>query len=58
MKELHNADENPEFMFQDYEFPKFFINHGLISESHISKDIYEIAADINDSGLDFEIIEA
>ncbi len=45
-------------MFQDYEFPKFFINHGLISESHISKDIYEIAADINDSGLDFEIIEA
>ncbi|SIS84818.1 Antirestriction protein (ArdA) [Chryseobacterium ureilyticum] len=31
---------------------------GLISESHISSDIYEIAEKINDSGLEFEIIEA
>lgn len=58
MKELHNDEEDPEFMFQDYEFPKLFINHGLISECHISKDIYEIAEKINDSGLEFEIIEA
>lgn len=58
MKELHNDEEDPEFMFQDYEFPKLFINQGLISECHISKDIYEIAEKINDSGLEFEIIEA
>lgn len=58
MKELHNDEEDPEFMFQDYEFPKLFISQGLISESHISKDIYEIAEKINDSGLEFEIIEA
>jgi len=58
MKELHKDEQNPEFMLQDYEFPKFFINQGLISESHISKDIYEIAEKINDSGLEFEIIEA
>lgn len=58
MKELHNDEEDPEFMFQDYEFPKLFINQELISECHISKDIYEIAEKINDSGLEFEIIEA
>ncbi|MNU12579.1 Antirestriction protein (ArdA) [compost metagenome] len=58
MKELHNDEEDPEFMFQDYEFPKFFINQGLISEHHISKEIYEIAEKINDSDLDFDIIEA
>jgi len=58
MKELHNDEDDPEFMFQDYEFPKFFINQGLISESSISKDIYQIAEKINDSDVDFEIIEA
>ncbi|MCT2408591.1 antirestriction protein ArdA [Chryseobacterium antibioticum] len=58
MRELHNDEEDPEFMFQDYEAPKFFINQGLISECHISKDIYEIAEKINDSSLEFEIIEA
>ncbi|MDW9381126.1 antirestriction protein ArdA [Chryseobacterium sp. JV558] len=58
MIELHKDEEYPEFMFQDYEFPKFFINQGLICESHISNDIYEIAEKINDSGLEFEIIEA
>ncbi|MEY8761263.1 antirestriction protein ArdA [Chryseobacterium tongliaoense] len=58
MRELHYDEEDPEFMFQDYEAPKFFINQGLISECQISKDIYEIAEKINDSGLEFEIIEA
>lgn len=58
MKELHKDENQPEFMFQDYESPKFFINQGLISESYLSKDIYEIAEKINDSGLEFEIIEA
>lgn len=58
MKELHKDEEDPEFMYQDFEAPKFFINQGLISESNISSDIYEIAEKINDSGLEFEIIEA
>ncbi|ANF51189.1 antirestriction protein [Chryseobacterium glaciei] len=58
MYELHFDESDPEFMFQDYEAPKFFINQGLISECHISKDIYEIAEKINDSDLDFDIIEA
>ncbi|THV60589.1 antirestriction protein ArdA [Chryseobacterium candidae] len=58
MKELHRDEEDPEYMFQDYEFPNFFITQGYISECHISNEIYEIAEKINNSALDFEIIEA
>lgn len=36
-KELHDDEDDPEFMFQDYEYiPKF-----LISESHISEKAFE-----------------
>ncbi len=31
---------------------------GLLSECHISKDIYEIIEQINDSGHDLEVYEA
>lgn len=58
MIQLHEDENEPEFMFQDYEFPEFFINQGSISECHISKDIYEIAREINMSDVDFEVIEA
>jgi len=58
MKQLHKDENDPEFMFQDYEFPEFFTSQGLVSESHISNDIYEIAEKINDYDMDFEIIEA
>ncbi|KFF09852.1 antirestriction protein [Chryseobacterium soli] len=58
MYELHSDEEDPEFMFQDYETPEFFINQGLISESYISKDIYEVAEQIDSSDYDFEVIEA
>lgn len=37
IKELHKDENQPEFMIQDYESPKFFINQGLISESYLSK---------------------
>lgn len=36
----------------------FFVNLKLIGESYLSKDIYETAQQINDSGLEVEIIEA
>ncbi|HCA08104.1 antirestriction protein ArdA [Chryseobacterium sp.] len=58
MYELHSDESDPEFMFQDYETPEFFINQGLISESYISKDIYEIAEQIDSSDYDFEVIVA
>ncbi|TLX23338.1 antirestriction protein ArdA [Chryseobacterium indologenes] len=57
MYELHSDESDPEFMFQDYECP-FLEKMGLLSECHISKDIYEIIEQINDSGHDLEVYEA
>ncbi|MDV3579885.1 antirestriction protein [Elizabethkingia anophelis] len=58
MKELHNDEEDPEFMFQDYECPSFVQSLGLISESHISNTVYDIIGQIEDSGYDIEVIES
>ena len=58
MYELHSDEEEPEFHFQDYECSQFFINQNLICEGYISREIYEIAEKIDDSNLDFEIIES
>ena len=58
MRELHQDESEPEFMYQDYECSEFFIKQKLISECHLSADIYEIAEQINSSDYDFEIIEA
>lgn len=49
-KELHNDEEDPEFMFQDYETPELL--DGLISESGIDADIFE-KAEILDKVEDF-----
>ncbi len=57
MYELHSDEQDPEFMFQDYECP-FLEKMGLLSECYISKDIYEIIEQINDSGHDLEVYEA
>ena len=58
MRELHQDEDDPEFMFQDYECSEFFIKQKLISECHLSTDIYHIAEQIDISYYDFEIIEA
>ncbi|WP_345200712.1 antirestriction protein ArdA [Chryseobacterium ginsengisoli] len=58
MQELHQDEQDPEFMFQDYECSEFFIKQKLISECHFSSNIYEIAEQINSSDYDFNIIEA
>lgn len=58
MQELHQDEQDPEFMIQDYECSEFFIKQKLISECHISADIYEIAEQINGSDYDLEVIEA
>ncbi|WP_312286398.1 antirestriction protein ArdA [Chryseobacterium gleum] len=57
MYELHSDESEPEFMFQDYENCSFFEKLGLIGESYISNEIFEIADQINDSGHDLEIFE-
>ncbi|MDC8098621.1 antirestriction protein ArdA [Chryseobacterium rhizosphaerae] len=57
MYELHKDEQDPEFMFQDYECP-ILEKPGLLSECHISKDIYDVLEQINDSGHDVEVYEA
>ncbi|MFP3834994.1 antirestriction protein ArdA [Chryseobacterium sp. SIMBA_028] len=58
MKELHQDEHDPEFMLQDYENCSLFEKLGLIEESYLSNEIFEIAEQINDSGYDLEIFEA
>lgn len=58
MYELHSDEADPEFMFQDYEHCELFERLGLISECHLSKDIYDIAEQIDESEYDIEVFEA
>ncbi|MFN4362537.1 antirestriction protein ArdA [Chryseobacterium hispalense] len=58
MRELHKDESDPKFMFQDYENCELFEKLGLISECHLSPDIYEISSQIDDSGHDLEVFEA
>ncbi|WP_079243270.1 antirestriction protein ArdA [Chryseobacterium indologenes] len=58
MKELHQDEHDPEFMLQDYENCSLFEKLGLIEESYLSNEIFEIAEQINYSGYDLEIFEA
>ena len=58
IKELHKDEDDPEFMFQDYEASDLINSLGLISESHISANIFEIMEKIEGSSYDENIIEA
>ncbi len=58
MYELHSDESAPEFMLQDYENCSFFEKLGLVGESYLSNEIFEIAEQINDSGYDLDIFEA
>lgn len=58
MYELHSDESDPEFMLQDYEGCELFEKLGLIGESFLSPEIYEIAEQINESEYDSEIFEA
>ncbi|UKB81297.1 antirestriction protein ArdA [Chryseobacterium sp. MEBOG07] len=58
MRELHYDESEPEFMFQDYEYCELFEKLGLIGESFLSPQIYEIAEQINESEYDAEVFEA
>jgi antirestriction protein len=58
MRELHKDESDPEFMLQDYEGFELFEKLGLISECHLSPEIYEIAEQINDSGHKPEVFIA
>ena len=58
MKELHKDEEDPEFMFQDYECPSLYLNMGLISESFISDTIYEVFDAISDFNYNIEVVDS
>lgn len=58
MRTLHKDEESPEFMFQDYECSEVFTDLGMISESYISDEIYDVIAAIENSAYNEEIIEA
>ena len=58
MRKLHQDEEDPEFMLQDYECLEIIKDLGLISESYISEDIYEVMEAIENSYYDVEVIEA
>ncbi len=58
IKEYHKDEEDPEFMIQDYECSEIIESLGLISECHISKEIYEIIEEIEDCCYEEEIVEA
>ena len=53
-RELHKDEEDPEFMFQDYETPDIFKN--AISESGINQDIFKLAESLE--GKDIDMISA
>lgn len=49
-RELHKDEEDPEFMFQDFETPELFKNS--IWEGGIDEDIFEIAEAMEDKDAD------
>lgn len=57
--ELHEDEEDPEFMFQDFEADtSLFESFGLISEGYISEDLWDVLEELEDSGQDIEVYEA
>lgn len=58
MQELHKDEQDPEFMIQDYECSKLIEELGLISECHISEEIFEIIEEIENCYYDEDVIEA
>lgn len=52
-KELHNDEEDPEFMFQDWEY----IPDNFIGECWICEDIFEVIQLLDDFNLDEDVFE-
>lgn len=55
---LHSDEEDPEFMFQDYECWSFIAEFGLISESYLSENIFEAVELIENCQYELSVIEA
>lgn len=57
MYKLHSDENDPEFMFQDYECSKAIEELELINESYLSNDIYDVIETIKTSCYNEEVIE-
>lgn len=55
---LHKDEISPEIMVQDWECNPLFERMGLISESHISSEIYNVISAIENSDYNIEILES
>lgn len=58
MYKLHKDEENPEFMIQDWECSNIINSLGLINESYISNEIYDVINTITTSNYDEAVIES
>ena len=58
IKEFHKDEEDPEFMFQDYECSTFIEALGLISGYYLSKEIYNISDLIANLNYDYEVLDS
>ena len=54
--ELHEDEEDPEFMFQDIEAPEY-LSH-LISESHIDDELWEALEAVEGMSIEEDVLEA
>lgn len=51
---LHKDEDDPEFMFQDWEY----IPDKFIGESHLSSEFFDYLNTVSESGLDADVFEA
>lgn len=58
MKDLHNNEKDPKFLFLNWQCYHLFEQLNLINKHYISEDIYDIVTAIDDSGLNMEILKA
>lgn len=54
--ELHSDEDDPEYMFQDWEAPELFKN--MIGESYLNENIYEAIEAIQNASYEMEVYEA
>jgi antirestriction protein len=58
INELHSDEDDPEFMYQDFECPELFKSMELISECHISENIFDVIEALEAAYLDIEVYSA
>ena len=58
MKLVHQDEQQPKFMFINWECCDLFQKLNLINKHYLSEDIYDIATAIDDTGLNVEILKA